>query len=145
MPIKIGIREGEIASIEVDSVEEAIQFLRNFNGRRDVRVADRVFEARMAPKERPRPLPPSARKLVQSLVEHPQGMKSTAIAKALEIEPRGLGPVVVSLIRWAKRLELAKRDVIIGERVRENGRAVRLLKLGAPLMKRIKEGGLQLE
>lgn len=141
MPIRFKLQDGRPTSAEADTVEEAASFLRQFDGASSIARTAAVKPA-AAVEIFPKPLPPSAKRLVKELQEHPEGLPGSVLAKALEMEPKGLGPVVVSLLKWGKRAGLPKRDILVKERRRQNGVAVRILKLGKPLLKRLKEGGI---
>jgi hypothetical protein len=128
--IRLSLPDG--TAVETDTAEEALQFLR-------------LVTTRAAPETRALSLdalPASARRLIETLAAQPDGLKGHDLAKALGIEPKGLGPVVVSILKWGRKIGLQKRDVLVKARRREAGVPVRIIRLASPLLKRLREEGL---
>ncbi len=118
--------EGKIESVEADEVQDALDFYkqvsRGTTGRR----------ARRSPSSNGSfILRDDAQKLMNALLENPDGVPSHDLASQLGLkDPKGLGPIVSNLVRWAKRKHhLEKEQVIKKERKRIGDDQVRTLVL----------------
>lgn len=144
--IRMKLEAGRPTSVEFDTAEEAIRFLRQFDGLSQVGV--KATAAKMVQKGPvvvgPDALAPSVRLLLKELLASPGGVPGHALAKTLGMPPKGLGPVVVALRKFGRRLGLSDHDIMVKIRRRENGGSVRILKLGAKLMKRLRDGEIVL-
>lgn len=146
MGIRIKLEAGHPTSVEIDTVEEAIRFLQQFDGLPD--------KARLSVNQRPAVqkgritvgpggLPANVRLLIKELLARPE-VTSQELAKTLGMVPKGLGPVVLALLNWGRKLGLSDREIVRKIRRRQNGDSVRILRLGTKLMNQIRQGEIVL-
>ncbi len=143
MPARLSFdKDGHLEIAHFDTPEEAAQFYRVVLGS-GAHSARKIMVG--AEKVNDKGLHPKAHRLLQELINHPDGVTSEVLAQRLEVERKGLGAIVVSVNKWGERQELRKREILRNDRVRENGRLVRRMKLAPSFRKRLEEGKIKLE
>ena len=142
MAVRIKLKDGKPESIETDTPQEAATLYRQLLSPNGASPSSEPSVAARAKK--PRPLPEGARRLMEQLYPHPEGVPSQALAKILGIDPKGLGPLVISLGRWARETwGVGTKPILVKERRPDPmGNLVRTLKFADYFRKRIEEEGV---
>ncbi|MCL4524034.1 MAG: hypothetical protein M1453_14075 [Acidobacteria bacterium] len=150
MTIRLRLKDdGSIDAIEVDSVEELLTIYQQFPLAGNRAGTHSFVPRKLSADTDNSPLPESAARLVSLLYSAPHGMNTFDVAKALHVDPKGVGGFVTSLTSWGRRRGLTKKQLIMKERrPNANGRMVRRINLTDFFRKMIEDGkvpGMKLE
>ena len=124
-------------TVEADSVEELLAYQRASQNGHSIRRAKTATSD-----EATDTLPATAKKLVDVLLVHPDGMDTADAARALGLKnTKGIGGFVGSLTAWGRKNNWKKRQLVVKERRPDGkGRTVRTIKLGGQFRKIAEEG-----
>lgn len=139
MPLRAKIEDGKVTGVDADTAEELWQFILLSQGAPSTARSAPHNERRIAPT---RSLPEKAQRLVSLLAEHPEGVIGHEVARHIGVETKGLGPVVVSVLKWAGDMHFMKSEVVKTIRRRESGQLVSRLKLGERFLAYVREHGM---
>jgi len=142
MALRLEVVDGRRV-VYADSPEELAQFWNSLDGQAPLpsKASETGQNARPKPS---RGLPDRGKRLVRLLLEHPDGVPTSQVAEHLGIEAaKGVGPTIVSVVKWAGEMNFLKREVIMKFRRRHNGEPTRFLRLGERLARYLRDRGMR--
>jgi hypothetical protein len=75
-------------------------------------------------------------------VAHPEGVTGIDLARHIGVQSRGLGPIIVSILKWAAAMQIMKQEALDTQRTREDGALVSRIKIGEKLQRVVQDLGI---